>query len=125
MNQESPLRALVVDDSRLARLKITKLLTERGIEVVAEAEDGIKAVKHFNDLKPTLVTMDLILPGIDGLIAIRKIKDLDEKARILIISSCTTQEKIQKAQDLGVSHFVNKPILNNDFEEALKDLIDH
>jgi len=100
---------LVVDDNEYMRKRISEVLVAAGFVVAAEAADGLEAVTLFGALKPDLVTMDLVMPGLDGVGAIRKILDLDGYARIVVISSLGTDDNIDEAIGAGASEFVVKP----------------
>lgn len=100
---------LVVDDNEYMRKRISEVLTAAGFEVAGEAADGPEGIALFGALKPDLVTMDLVMPGIDGIEAIRKIIDLDGYARIVVISSVGSDDKIDEAIGAGATEFVVKP----------------
>lgn len=100
---------LVVDDNEYMRKRIGEVLSTAGFEVIAEAADGLEGVTLFGATKPDLVTMDLVMPGLDGIDAIRKILDLDGYARIVVISSVGSDDKIDEAIGAGATEFVVKP----------------
>lgn len=100
---------LVVDDNEYMRQRISEVLVSAGFVVVAVAADGFEAVTLFGALKPDLVTMDLVMPGLDGIGAIRKILELDGYARMVVISSLGTDDKIDEAIGAGATEFVVKP----------------
>jgi two-component system, chemotaxis family, chemotaxis protein CheY len=100
---------LITDDNEFMRKRIGEVLSGAGYEVVGEAGDGLESVALFGSLKPDLVTMDLVMPDMDGIEAIRKILDLDGYARILVISSVGSDDKIDEAIGAGATEFVVKP----------------
>ena len=102
-------RALIVDDSSLARAVIGDALTSHGIEVVGEAGDGISALEAYQRLQPDIVTMDLTMPGVDGLTALRSIVELDPRARIVVISVAGQEDVVVHALQSGAMGFLLKP----------------
>ena len=104
-----PARALIVDDSSLARAVIGDALTSHGIEVVGEAGDGISALEAYQRLHPDLVTMDLTMPGVDGLTALRSIVEVDPRAKIVVISVAGQEDVVVHALQSGAMGFLLKP----------------
>jgi two-component system chemotaxis response regulator CheY len=104
-----PARALIVDDSSLARAVIGDALTSNGIEVIGEAGDGISALEAYQRLQPDLVTMDLTMPGVDGLTALRSIMEVDPRARIVVISVAGQEDVVVHALQSGAIGFLLKP----------------
>lgn len=111
---------LVVDDNEYMRKRVGEVLTNAGFEVVGEGDDGIEAVTLFGALKPDLVTLDLVMPNLDGIGAIRKIIDLDGYARIVVISSVGTDDKIDEAIGAGATEFVVKPFHDDRLVDVAK-----
>jgi two-component system chemotaxis response regulator CheY len=104
-----PARALIVDDSSLARAVIGDALTSHGIEVIGEAGDGISALEAYQRLQPDLVTMDLTMPGVDGLTALRSIIEVDPRARVVVISVAGQEDVVVHALQSGAIGFLLKP----------------
>jgi two-component system chemotaxis response regulator CheY len=102
-------RALIVDDSSLARAVIGDALTSHGIEVIGEAADGISALEAYQRLQPDLVTMDLTMPGVDGLTALRSIVEVDPRARVVVISVAGQEDVVVHALQSGAVGFLLKP----------------
>jgi two-component system chemotaxis response regulator CheY len=100
---------LVVDDNAFMRSSLVETLTGGGFEVVAEAGDGTTAVAAYEQHRPDVVTMDLVMPEMDGVEAIRRILDIDGYARIVVISAVGTDEKIEEAVGAGAADFLVKP----------------
>lgn len=100
---------LVVDDNEFMRRRIGEILTGAGFAVAGEAADGVEAIALYGALKPDLVSMDLVMPDLDGVEAIRKIIDLDGFARIIVVSSLGSDDKIEEAVGAGATEFVVKP----------------
>ena len=70
-------RVLVVDDAAFMRMMVKDILTKNGYEVVGEAENGMKALEKYQELKPDLITMDITMPEMDGISAVKEIKKVD------------------------------------------------
>lgn len=100
---------LVVDDNAFMRSSLAETLAEGGFAVAGEAGDGAEAVAEYQRLRPDVVTMDLVMPEMDGIEAIRRILDIDGYARIVVISAVGTDEKIEEAVGAGATDFLVKP----------------
>lgn len=105
-------RILIVDDSRTSRNVLKGILESAGYEVVGEAVNGEEGYLKYNELKPDLVTMDITMPAMDGLEALKLIKR-DENAKVVMITAAGQKEKMMEALKYGASEFLTKP-----FEDA-------
>jgi two-component system, chemotaxis family, chemotaxis protein CheY len=104
---------LIVDDSKFMRLTLKNLIEKRSggrHVVVGEAEDDVTAIQKFKELKPDLVTMDIILPSNGGLKAVAEIIMTDPAANILVVSAMGQEKIIEEALRLGAKGFVIKPV---------------
>ena len=102
-------RVLVVDDAAFMRMMLSDHLTKAGFEVVGHAENGQVAVAKFKELKPDLVTMDITMPEMDGIQAVREIRQIDPKARIVMCSAMGQQHMVMEAIQAGARDFIVKP----------------
>ncbi|MCD6379076.1 response regulator [bacterium] len=102
-------RVLVVDDAIFMRKMISDILKASGMEVVGEAENGSDAVEKYNELKPDMVTMDIIMPEMNGIEAVKKITSRDPKAKIVMCSALGQQALVQDALAAGAEDFLIKP----------------
>jgi two-component system chemotaxis response regulator CheY len=102
-------RILIVDDAMIMRLRIREIAEQSGWEVVGEAATGQQAIEMYSSLKPGLVTMDIVMPNLDGVEALRAIRALDTKARICMISALNQKEKLAECIQLGAIDFIVKP----------------
>lgn len=116
------MRVLVVDDTAFMRLTLRRALERFGHEVVGEAADGEEAVRAFQELRPDLVTMDITMPKMDGLTAIRQIRTLDPKARIIVCSAMGQKPMVIEALEAGAQDFLVKPFDADRVREALERL---
>lgn len=102
-------RILIVDDAMIMRLRIREIAEQSGWEVVGEAATGQQAIEMYISLKPSLVTMDIVMPNLDGVEALRAIRILDAKARICMVSALNQKEKLAECIQLGAIDFIVKP----------------
>ncbi len=100
---------LVVDDSGVMRKKIGMLLKEMGHIVIAEAKSGLEAVRSYARFNPDLVTMDIVMPGVDGIEAVKRIMQSYPDAKIVMVSSLGQEDKVKDALRYGAKHFIIKP----------------
>ncbi|MBC7076439.1 MAG: response regulator [Syntrophomonadaceae bacterium] len=100
---------LIVDDAAFMRMMIKDILTKNGYVVVGEAENGMAAVEKYKDLRPDLVTMDITMPEMDGITAVKEIKAIDANARIIMCSAMGQQAMVIDAIQAGAKDFVVKP----------------
>ncbi len=103
------LRVLVVDDAIFMRRMISDILVENGMEIVGEADTGAKAIDRYKELRPDLVTMDIIMPEMNGIDAVRKIVEHDAQAKIVMCSALGQQALVQDAIAAGAKDFLIKP----------------
>ena len=114
---------LVCDDAIFMRTMISDILTQAGYEVVGEAETGIQAVEKFKELSPDLVTMDIVMPDMGGIDAVREIIALDPDARILMCSAMGQQALVVEAIQAGAKDFVVKPFQPSRVLEAVQRVL--
>ena len=100
---------LVCDDAAFMRMMIKDILTKNGYTVAGEAENGAKAVEKYNELKPDLVLMDITMPEMDGIQALKKIKEADANAAVIMCSAMGQQAMVIEAIQSGAKDFIVKP----------------
>ena len=123
MSDNKNIRILVTDDSMLMRSKLRMILEAEGYEVVGEAANGIEAIKKYKDLRPDLVTLDILMPIKDGFQALREIRAIDPAAKVIMVSSTLTKEKILEALKLGARNFLLKPFNHEALLKVVKSVI--
>jgi two-component system chemotaxis response regulator CheY len=116
-------RILIVDDSRLTRAIIKNTLTAAGFDVVGEADNGKDAIVKFGDLKPDMVTMDLIMPDVDGMQATKEILSKDPKAKILVVTSLGQKLLEEDAMKTGAKGMIAKPFQPQELVKAVNDVL--
>ena len=113
-------RVMVVDDSQVMMLQIKKLLEGSEFEVAAYCENGEEAIARYEEVRPDVVTMDIIMPGIDGLEAAQVLMCEHEEARVVVISSLGDEEMLQEVYGIGAQGVLFKPITREALLGALK-----
>ncbi|MCJ8006275.1 response regulator [Lederbergia wuyishanensis] len=113
-------RILIVDDAAFMRMMIKDILVKNGFEVVGEAVDGVQAVEKYNELKPDLVTMDITMPEMDGITALKEIKAIDPAAKIIMCSAMGQQAMVIDAIQAGAKDFIVKPFQADRVIEAIQ-----
>ncbi|MOA49680.1 Chemotaxis protein CheY [compost metagenome] len=101
------------------RMMIRDILTKNGFEVVGEAQDGAQAVEKFKELHPDLITMDITMPEMDGIAALKEIKKLDSNARVIMCSAMGQQAMVIDAIQAGAKDFIVKPFQSDRVIEAI------
>lgn len=113
-------KILIVDDAAFMRMMIKDILTKNGFEVVGEAADGLQAIEKYNELKPDLVTMDITMPEMDGIAALKEIKEKDPSATIIMCSAMGQQAMVIDAIQAGAKDFIVKPFQADRVIEAIQ-----
>lgn len=112
-------KVLIVDDAVFMRMMVKDIVSKGGFEVVGEAENGAVAVEEYKNTKPDIVTMDITMPEMDGIEALKEIKKIDSKAKVIMCSAMGQQAMVMEAIKAGASDFVVKPINQARILEAL------
>ncbi|WP_347275703.1 response regulator [Candidatus Kuenenia sp.] len=116
-------RILVVDDAKVVRMVIKQILTRNGFLVVGEAENGREALEKYKELKPDAVTMDIVMPEIDGIQGLKDILDYDKNAKVVMISAIDQRDALQAALLNGACDFVVKPFEDDRMVSALNSVL--
>lgn len=103
-------RVLIVDDALFMRSMIRDIFSREGFEVVGEAENGAEAVRLTRELKPDLITMDIVMPVMDGITALQQIVQADGRANVVMVSALGQESLIAEAIEAGARDFIVKPI---------------
>ncbi|QJD83369.1 response regulator [Cohnella herbarum] len=113
-------RILIVDDAAFMRMMIRDILTKNGYEVVGEAQDGAQAIEKFKEFTPDLITMDITMPEMDGITALKEIRKLDSNAKVIMCSAMGQQAMVIDAIQAGAKDFIVKPFQADRVIEAIK-----
>ena len=116
-------RILIVDDAAFMRMMIKDILTKNGYEIVGEAENGLRAIEKYKELIPDLVIMDITMPEVDGIQAVREIKKINSDAKIIMCSAMGQQAMVIESIQAGAKDFIVKPFQAERVVEAVKKVI--
>jgi len=114
---------LICDDAAFMRMMIKDILTKNGYNVVGEAENGAIAVDKYNELKPDLVLMDITMPEMDGIQALKSIRSNDANSNVIMCSAMGQQAMVIEAIQSGAKDFIVKPFQADRVLEAVKKVV--
>lgn len=115
-----PKKIMIVDDSRIAQLQLQEILSGTDYQVVACCQNGEEALAAYKQVAPDLVTMDIVMPGIDGLDTARLLLQAHPDARVLMVSSLAYEDTIKEAERIGTKGFVYKPFDHDQILQAVE-----
>ena len=116
-------RIMLVDDAAFMRMMLKDILTKGGHEVVGEAEDGLKAIERYKEVLPDLVLMDITMPELDGISAVKRIKAVDPNAKIIMCSAMGQQALVIESIQAGAKDFIVKPFQADRILDAVRKCI--
>ncbi|WP_027625847.1 response regulator [Clostridium lundense] len=116
-------KVLIVDDAAFMRMMIKDILEKNGFEVIGEANNGLKAVELYKKERPDVVTMDITMPDMDGLQAVKEIRSIDSTAKIIMCSAMGQQTMVMDAIKAGAKDFIVKPFQPDRVLEAIKKVL--
>ena len=115
-------RILIADDTLFMRVKMKSLLEKLGYQVVGEGSNGREAVDKYKELRPDIVLMDITMPEMDGIAALKEIKAFDAKAIVVMVSALGQESIVMDAIRSGARNYVVKPFQDNKIQELLATL---
>lgn len=115
-------RVLIVDDAAFMRISIKSTLAKNGYEVVGEAENGIVGIEKFKELEPDIVTMDITMPEMNGLDALKEIMKINPGAKVIMVSAMGQEAMVRDAIISGAKGFIVKPFKEDSIISAMKKL---
>ncbi|VBB06727.1 Hypothetical protein LUCI_1963 [Lucifera butyrica] len=116
-------KVLIVDDAAFMRMMLKNILTQNGYEVIGEAATGEKGVIQYKELRPDVVTMDITMPDMDGITAVKEIKKVDPAAKIIMCSAMGQQAMVFEAIKSGAADFIVKPFQPDRVLESLRKVL--
>ena len=116
-------KVLIVDDAAFMRMMIKDILSKNGYEVVGEAENGARAIEKYKELIPDLVIMDITMPEVDGIQAVKEIKKINGDSKIIMCSAMGQQAMVIESIQAGARDFIVKPFQAERVVEAVKKVI--
>jgi two-component system chemotaxis response regulator CheY len=105
------------------RRALRGILERSGLQVIGEAANGVEAIKLYQELKPDLVTMDIVMPRMDGVQALRAIHELRPEARVVMVTAMTSLSKVQECRRFGATHYIIKPFEEEKVREVLERIL--
>ena len=114
---------LICDDAAFMRMMIKDILTKNGYNVAGEAENGLKAVEKYKEVSPDLVLMDITMPEMDGIQALKEIKKIDPNAKVIMCSAMGQQAMVVESIQAGAKDFIVKPFQEDRVLEAVKKVV--
>ncbi len=117
------LKVLIVDDSQIMRDVMQKFLAGFDLEIAGTARDGEEALRLFREIQPDIVTLDITMPRIDGLSALKEMKKIRPEAQVMIVSAINDKSVLLKALDAGAALFVHKPVSADAVKAAITKLL--
>lgn len=117
-------RVLIVDDAAFARMAIKTILQKNGFEIVGEAENGAAGVKKYQDCRPDVVTMDITMPEMDGIQALKVIRQQDPQAKVVMVSAMGQEPMVLEAVMSGAKSFIVKPFKEDHVVQTLNKILE-
>ena len=121
MSDEPKVRVLLADDEAHVRLLVRTIVTSLGYEVIGEAADGKRAVEMFDTLSPDLVLLDINMPVMDGLAALRAIREKSETVAILMLTSLASTDVVEQSLDAGATYHLRKDLPVAELKEEIRE----
>ncbi|MCL2163416.1 MAG: response regulator [Oscillospiraceae bacterium] len=115
-------KVMVVDDAMFMRASLKMMMEKNGFEVCAEAENGVVAVQKYKEIKPDIVTMDITMPEMDGLQALKLIRQMDPDAKVVVVSAMGQEPVVKDAILSGAKSFIVKPFKEDFVLKTLNSL---
>ncbi len=115
-------KILIVDDAKVIRKVIRQVLIRHGFHIAGEAENGREALEKYKELRPDAVTMDIIMPDVDGIQGLKDIIAFDKNAKVIMISAIDQRDALKEAIRHGASDYVVKPFEDDRMITALKSI---
>jgi len=119
-----PNSVLIVDDAVFMRTMLKDIFKSMGIDVAGEAENGMEAIELYDALKPQLITMDIIMPDMDGITAVKEILKNDSQAKIIMCSALGQEAFVMESIEAGAKDFIVKPFTPEEVKEVVSRVLE-
>lgn len=116
-------KVLIVDDAAFMRMMIKDILVKNGFEISGEAPNGLKAIELYKADKPDVVTLDITMPEMDGIQALKEIRSFDPSSKVIMCSAMGQQAMVMEAIKSGAKDFIVKPFQSERVLEAIKKVL--
>lgn len=118
-------KILIVDDSRTSRKILRNLLEKDGHEVIAEAVNGLDGIEKCKNLKPELITLDITMPEMDGIEALRQLMEYNKELKVIMATAAGQKEKMLEAIKIGAVEFISKPFESDKVIKTINSVLPH
>jgi len=118
-------RVLIVDDAAFMRGSLKYIVEMQGHEVVGLGKSGEQAILLYRELKPDLVTLDILMGGIDGLETLKQIMEINKNAKVIMVTALGQEEKQKEAKRFGASGYIKKPFSSEQISEEFSRILDN
>lgn len=115
-------KILIVDDSRTSRKMLRNILESNGHEIIDEAVNGQEGVQKFQSLKPDVVTLDITMPVVDGVEALKMIKALDPESKVVMVTAAGQKNKMIECIKAGANKFLTKPFEQQEIVDVINKM---
>ncbi len=116
---------LIIDDSPMIIKQIRQIAADHGYYAPEGCKTGEEGLERYKELRPDIVTLDIIMPGMDGIETAKKILEFDPKAKIIMVTSLCDFDTLEEIQGLGLSQMVSKPIQTKEMVHAIETILKH
>lgn len=123
MSEPAKVKVLAVDDSLVTLKILKKTLRDTEFEVISEVTSGEEALSKYDEIKPDLVLLDIIMPELDGIETLARLMKKDGNAKVVMVSSMGAKEKVMESLEKGAKNFVMKPYDKNTLLEVLRKVL--
>lgn len=113
---------MIVDDAPFMRITIKRILENNEFNIVAEAENGYKAIEMYMKFKPDIISLDITMPEMDGIEALKKIKEINSKVKVIMVTAMGQDNLVREAIKLGATSFLVKPFNENQLIQTFKQV---
>lgn len=121
-NGGKKMRLMIVDDASFMRVAIRRMIEKKDYEIVCEAEDGQQAIEKFQKYRPDIITMDITMPNLSGIEALKEIKKLSSTVKVIMVSAMGQEALIREAVMHGANSFIVKPFKEDKLLEVLESM---
>ena len=118
-------KILIVDDSRTSRKILRNILEENGHEIIGEAVNGLTGIEKCKELEPDLVTMDITMPQMDGIEALRQIMEYDKELKVVMATAAGQKDKMLQAIKIGAVEYISKPFEPDKVIKTINSILSH
>ncbi|ACL76652.1 response regulator [Ruminiclostridium cellulolyticum] len=118
------IKVLIVDDTVFMRTSLRLLLEKNGFEVVGEADNGLAAINMYMEFMPDVVTMDITMPEMDGLQALKAIRQINANAKVVMVSAMGQENQVRESILFGAKSFIVKPYKDEHVINTLRKIAD-